>query len=275
MDLNSLIVALAETLSKTKPLVHPTKPMIIGVSGSQGSGKSTLCEAWRDAYLAQGKRAVILGLDDFYLSKATRLALSKSVHPLCSTRGVPGTHDIANLAAILTSLQNADAQSRTQIPVFNKADDDLLPVVEWPSFIGRPDVIFIEGWCLGARSKFITDAMSEQPRTDWEVAHDPDQLWRKWTVAANKPYERIWDRLDSLIFLQQDNFNCVIDARWRQEENNFAKTGRRLFASRDEVAEFCAHYKTWTEAIMQCLPQHADINVQCLEGYKYLINSNI
>lgn len=216
---------------------------------------------------------MILGLDDFYLSKASRLELSNTVHPLCATRGVPGTHDIARLTSTLSALHNADADTTTQIPVFSKADDDLLPMADWPIFVGRPDVIFVEGWCLGAKSAWVHDFISDRPRSAWEAAHDPDQIWRQWSIAANAPYEGIWDRLDYLIFLQQENFDCVIDARWRQEENNFAKTGRRLFITRDEVAEFCAHYKSWTEAIMACLPEHADVTIECLEGYQYRIQS--
>ena len=66
---------------------------VIGLAGSQGSGKSTLskCVA-RLAATLLGHPAIVLSLDDFYLPKVERVALA-DIHPLLVTRGVPGTHD--------------------------------------------------------------------------------------------------------------------------------------------------------------------------------------
>ena len=35
-----------------------------------------------------------ISIDDFYKTRKDRLALSKKIHPMLLTRGVPGTHDI-------------------------------------------------------------------------------------------------------------------------------------------------------------------------------------
>ncbi|PTT43253.1 kinase, partial [Stenotrophomonas sp. HMWF022] len=66
-------------------------PLILGLCGAQGSGKSTIA-----ARLAkQVERSAILSLDDLYLTRAERQKLARAVHPLFATRGVPGTHDVA------------------------------------------------------------------------------------------------------------------------------------------------------------------------------------
>ena len=65
---------------------------LVGFSGCQGSGKSTLvalmAKVMREVH---GVSTVVLSLDDFYLIKAARGALAESIHPLFATRGVPGT----------------------------------------------------------------------------------------------------------------------------------------------------------------------------------------
>ena len=55
---------------------------------------------------SQGKTAITLSLDDFYLSKAARAHLAETVHPLCSARGVAGTHDVDLLKQTLAQLRD-------------------------------------------------------------------------------------------------------------------------------------------------------------------------
>lgn len=54
----------------------------VGVSGAFGSGKSTLCSFVETCLQHHGLSCVNLSIDDFYLSKEDRTALSKKVHPL-------------------------------------------------------------------------------------------------------------------------------------------------------------------------------------------------
>src|SRR5689334_18588644 len=73
---------------------HCNQPLVFGVCGSQGLGKSTLARVLKEALLeAHGLSVAVLSLDDLYLSSAERARLARDVHPLLKTRGVPGTHD--------------------------------------------------------------------------------------------------------------------------------------------------------------------------------------
>ncbi|MCP4994757.1 MAG: hypothetical protein GY934_13400, partial [Gammaproteobacteria bacterium] len=67
-------------------------PMLLGINGAQGSGKSTLaaivCLLLNERH---GLHSASLSLDDLYLTRAERQTMATKVHPLFTTRGVPGT----------------------------------------------------------------------------------------------------------------------------------------------------------------------------------------
>ena len=65
------------------------KVAVLGISGGQGAGKTTLSTLLVRALELCGCRAVALSLDDFYLPGADRQRLAATVHPLLATRGVP------------------------------------------------------------------------------------------------------------------------------------------------------------------------------------------
>ena len=70
------------------------KNKIIGLTGGQGTGKSTISNILKiilkEAY---GLDTVIFSIDDFYKTLKERIMISKKKGPLFLTRGVPGTHD--------------------------------------------------------------------------------------------------------------------------------------------------------------------------------------
>ena len=68
------------------------------ISGPQGSGKTTIAKLLKVVVeKIYKKKVMLLSIDDYYLSKRKRIELSKKVHPLLVTRGVPGTHNIKKL----------------------------------------------------------------------------------------------------------------------------------------------------------------------------------
>lgn len=105
------------------------EPLVIGLNGAQGSGKTTLGDFLVHALTTEyGLNVVGVSLDDFYLTKQQRLDLSKMVHPLFETRGVPGTHD---LPLAMKTMQSLIEGKQTAIPRFNKALDDRFDESEW------------------------------------------------------------------------------------------------------------------------------------------------
>lgn len=253
---------LADALCAFLMARQKAEPFIFGLSGGQGAGKTTLCNALSEQLQAHGKSALTLSLDDFYLSQAARQKLADTVHPLCATRGVPGTHDVTRLGAVLAQLSEVSPTTPLAVPRFSKSHDDITDDVMIET---RPDFVFLEGWCVGGKATCITP----RPQNDWEAEHDPDAIWKSWTQHAAAAYQKIWQSCDALMLLRQKDFEAVIDSRWQQEQGNAAQSGVWQFADRAAVAEFCAHYESWTLGIWKDLADEADFVIGRSDAYDY------
>src|SRR6185312_7223999 len=124
------------------------RPIVAGLCGSQGSGKSTMAAFLKALLEAKGLKAVVLSIDDLYLTLPERERLAAEVHPLLKTRGVPGTHDVGLGHALLDVL--SDGVAEVSMPRFDKAQDTRAPAGTWPRLTSPMDVILLEGWCVGA-----------------------------------------------------------------------------------------------------------------------------
>jgi D-glycerate 3-kinase len=217
----------------------------VGLCGAQGSGKSTAALTVRHLLEARGLRVAALSLDDLYLTRAERLALAGSVHPLLATRGPPGTHDIALGEAVITSLGQPGP---TAIPAFDKATDDRRPPHAWPVFEGPADIVLLEGWCVGARPQ-PAEALA-RPINALERDEDPTGVWRRYVNDALVRYQPLFARLDKLILLKAPSFAVV--ERWRGEQEaklRAAGQGQGVMTEA-EVARFVQHYERLTRAIL-------------------------
>ena len=71
------------------------KTITVGLAGGQGTGKTTISSIIKLILIKYFKLKVFkISIDDFYKTRKERITLSKKVHSLLLTRGVPGTHDI-------------------------------------------------------------------------------------------------------------------------------------------------------------------------------------
>ena len=107
--------------------------LVIGICGSQGSGKSTGAGVLRLLLQAAGLRVAALSIDDLYLPKDARAKLAEEVHPLLATRGPPGTHDVALGEYLLDALGTPQV---TAIPRFDKARDTRSDPSQWEAVSG-------------------------------------------------------------------------------------------------------------------------------------------
>ena len=81
------------------------KTKIIGLSGGQGAGKSTITGILKLILKKKyGLNICVFSIDDFYKTKNERLRMSRKKHPLFITRGVPGTHDVKLLNQTIKNL---------------------------------------------------------------------------------------------------------------------------------------------------------------------------
>src|SRR4029077_10879364 len=84
------------------------RPILVGLCGSQASGKSTTAGRLAERLGRLGARTLVFSIDDFYLTLPERRELARTIHPLLATRGVPGTHDVALMANTILALLQAE-----------------------------------------------------------------------------------------------------------------------------------------------------------------------
>lgn len=240
---------------------------VIGLNGAQGSGKSTIAKLVGEALRRfHGLNPALLSLDDFYLTKAAREELAHTVHPLCATRGVPGTHDVPLMSKTFDALAAAGPADRTPLPPFDKLADDRLPEAQWSAFEGSPDLILLEGWCVGLRAEDVPAWRG--PINELERESDPDGEWFAWSLAAlREDYPAIWDRIALLVSIEVPDLDTVIASRLRQEQG---LPGDRPRMDRAKIVRFVEHYERYTRALWAAMPARANLLFRRSTGFDYV-----
>ncbi len=233
------------------------RPVLVAMNGSQGSGKTTVCDYLRETLETDHDlRVASLSLDDFYLTREQRQDISTSIHSLLVTRGVPGTHDMALLQATINDL-TASTGKTIAIPRFDKSIDDRLGSQDWDNIAGPVDLVLLEGWCLGVKHQ--DEAALELPINRLESDEDSQGEWRRYVNATVKrDFEPLYELVDQWVMLCAPSFDCVY--RWRlQQEHRLAQataTGAANQIMTDaQVARFIQYYERLTR---QCLDQLPD-----------------
>ena len=236
------------------------RPLVVGICGSQASGKSTVSAQLVARFSEQGIHAAALSLDDVYLTRAERSTLACTVHPLLRTRGVPGTHDIGLALSVFDAL---DSLGGGALPRFDKARDDRAPEADWG--VMRPDtqLLILEGWCVGALPQ--ASAALIEPVNALEEDEDADQQWRRYVNAMlADDYQRLFARLDTLVLLAAPGFSVVRDWRIEQEQGlaRTARAGATALMSVPQIERFILHYQRLTMHILAEMPARADLVVR-------------
>lgn len=233
------------------------KPLRIGVSGAQGSGKSTLAALLPRLLATWELRTVSLSVDDFYLSRAQRLNLAETAHPLLATRGAPGTHELDLMVSVLDELERAGNGDSVVLPTFDKSVDDRVDPIVWTG--GRPDLILLEGWFVGVSPQ--EPAELRQPVNTLEAEEDRECVWRNFVNDRLADYhERVFASLDRLIFLCAPDFESVYRWRGLQEKKlrESTKADGGAIMNEAQLRRFIEHYERLTRHALATLPEQAD-----------------
>ena len=241
--------------------VKNKKPFIVGLGGGQGAGKTTITSIISIVLKKYFKLNVFkISIDDFYKTRKERFLLSKKLHPLLMTRGVPGTHDINFILDFFKKAKGNKFKS-LKLPKFNKAIDDRCKKKLWYSIKKRPDVIILEGWCVGARAeknKTLKKAINSLERVD-----DLKLVWRKFVNQQLKlKYKKLYNQLNCLLYLKVNNFGLLQRWRLKQERKLWLKN-RKLsnnkVMSKKEVIKFMGTYQRVTQNMLKGVPKYASI----------------
>ncbi|RLU03081.1 MAG: hypothetical protein D9N11_05925 [Ketobacter sp.] len=242
------------------------RPIIVGINGAQGTGKSTLA-LFLETLLNQHLHCPCarFSLDDIYLTRSERERKAKEIHPLLLTRGVPGTHDVQLGNRVLDELLAAGADDVVAIPAFDKSQDDRAPMAQWPLHRGRVSIVLLEGWCVAALPE-ADPLRLEVPINQLEAIEDQGGQWRRYVNQhlANE-YQQLFGRLDYLVMLRAPSMECILEWRTLQEQKlaerlgahqNGAVGGRIM--SPEQIKRFIMHYERLTREMLDEMPKRAD-----------------
>lgn len=250
-------------------------PLVLGVNGAQGAGKSTLCESLTLILThGYGLRTAGFSIDDLYHTRAERERLARQIHPLLITRGVPGTHDTELGCRLLDALCGASPGVTVAMPSFDKAMDDRRPRTEWPTIEGPVDVVVFEGWCVGCKPQAVEDLVT--PINALEAEEDPDGNWRRYVNDQLKgPYADLFARIDRLVMLCVPSMDSVFEWRSLQERKLAASLqleggtrGHRLMDD-STLRRFIMHYERLTRHALAEMPARADVVLFLDEAHRF------
>ena len=236
------------------------KTKIIGISGGQGAGKSTITGILKLILKKKyGLNVCVFSIDDFYKKKLDRLKMSKRTHPLFITRGVPGTHDITLINKTIKKLKQKKFRT-VLIPKFDKSKDDRFQKNKWQKIAVKPDIIIFEGWCVGTTHQNSTEL--KKPLNFIEKKYDKNLKWRKIVNnLVKKRYKSLFSQIDKLVYLKVPNFNYIIKWRWLQEQKMKLTSKSKKTMSKMQIKEFIMFYERLTKHMMKNYSKISDLTI--------------
>lgn len=251
------------------------KTFLLGIQGAPGTGKSTLAALLVQRLEEEAHLKVAhLSLDDFYLTRLEREHLSQSLHPLLSTRGVPGTHDISLALHTLRALKNPRPGRNIPLPRFDKANDDRVEKADWPVIQSPVDLVILEGWCLCIPPQ--EEEKLQLPVNVLESSEDGDGIWRHYVnTCLKRDYPLIFDQIDVLVLLQAPSFEVVYEWRLLQEQKLAEKTiTQSKVMSPSQIKRFVQYFERLTRHALRILPSQADIIFELNENHEVIRRKN-
>tara|TARA_B100000029_G_scaffold498060_1_gene566383 strand:- start:296 stop:1225 length:930 start_codon:yes stop_codon:yes gene_type:complete len=243
------------------------RTLFLGISGGQGSGKTTiakLLEIILSKYF--NKKVCTISIDDFYKTLKERQNLSKKKYFLLKTRGIPGTHDISFIFNLLKNLKRKKF-IKTYMPKFDKSIDDRLKKSRWKKIEKKPDIVILEGWCIGAKPQIFKKL--RKPINKLEQYEDKKMIWRNFANShLKRSYKKLFSKIDEIIFLKVPNFSLITQWRLKQEKklnlrNKFSKNKKIM--SYSQILRFVMFYQRITLQMFLDLPKIASV-VMCLNN---------
>lgn len=228
-----LWLPLATQLAQIRRILN--RPLIQGILGGQGTGKTTLAAILTLILKHLGYRTLSLSLDDLYKSYPDRLHLQKE-DPRLVWRGPPGTHDVDLGLVVLKKLRHADRTEAVQVPRFDKSAWAGVGDRTSPETVVGIDIVLFEGWFVGARPVDpVKFAVAPPP-----ILTDSDRSFAQDSNTRLKSYLPLWDQLDRLIVLYPSDYR--LSQQWRrQAEQQMIMSGKSGMTD-TEIDQFVEYF---------------------------------
>lgn len=230
-------------------------PIVIGISGLQGSGKSTWASLIVKILTSEHNlNALSVSLDDFYKTHDALIAQrDRDVgNRLYRVRGQPGTHDEQLAATFFQQLSTYRGNGVLKIPSFDKSqfngEGDRAPESEWHSMTQKPDVVVFEGWCVGfqALAVSVVEEKYNQAVAGNLSLNTPAQHQLAHLLEVNENLKRYCDtfmgprHFDFFVHIDTADLRNVYTWRLQQEHKMIEVKGSGM--SDDQVRAFIDGY---------------------------------
>jgi D-glycerate 3-kinase len=211
------------------------RPIVQGILGGQGTGKTTLATVVTDILTYLGYRVCGLSIDDLYKTHAERQQL-RDADPRLRWRGPPGTHDVRLGLQVLQALKHPQPESPIAIPRFDKSlhggSGDRIA----PDTINGAEIVLFEGWFVGARPVDPSVFDTAPP----PITTDADRQFARDINNRLADYEPLWDELDQLMILYPTDYR--LSQKWRKQAEDKMKAEGKSGMSDDEIREFVSYF---------------------------------
>ncbi|MFM7365734.1 MAG: glycerate kinase [Cuspidothrix sp.] len=195
------------------------KPLIQGILGAQGTGKTTMTRILSLILQQLGYRTLSLSLDDFYKTYSDRLALIQQDSRLI-WRGPPGTHDIHLALSVLDRIHQS--KSPVIVPRFDKSAYGGAGDRTTDEVITNPiDILLFEGWFVGLKPIAPERFLNAPP----PILTDADRQFAADMNTQLQNYLPLWAKLGSLIVLHPQDYRYSLTWR-KQAERQMIATGK-------------------------------------------------
>jgi len=235
------------------------KTLFLGLSGGQGSGKTTVTGILKIILKKFFRREIqVSSIDDFYKTLKERNHMSYRIHNLFKTRGVPGTHDINLLKKFFNNLKKVNLK-KFKSPKFDKSTDDRFRKRYWNNIKKKPEIVILEGWCIGAKPQ--SNSLVKKPINILEKKEDKNFIWRKYVNKKLKvEYKNLFAKIDHLIFIKIPNFKMVFKWRLLQEKKLKKKShSNKKIMNYKEIKRFIMFYQRITLQMIKDLSKSASV----------------
>lgn len=234
-------------------------PLMVGLQGPQGCGKTTLCDALVGELKSQGLVAAVLSLDDLYRTYdgLKGIASQHPNNPLLSGRGPPGTHDIELATRVLSAVKEInDKGSEVELPIFDKSlcDGEGDRSKDTNKIKGPVDVFVLEGWSMGFSPLSTSDLEKRVEAKDGKyfTKHSAESLTDLNTYLTEVS-EKVYPNFEALVQVEPDTYEHVFKWRLEQEHNMKKANGGRGMTD-DQVRAFVERYmpayELWAQTVL-------------------------